>query len=131
MYSQEEKILILGSLFHDIGKFEQRCTGNRERKTHQYLGGKFTEDLKSEFINVLDKNEDSFNRMKSIILEHHNKHLSDELVKIVQTADHISAGERVEKESNEEMGEDWSHKYLASVIPNSFKNFVAKFLVNT
>jgi CRISPR-associated protein Csm1 len=116
MYSQDEKILILGSLFHDIGKFEQRCTGNPEKKTHQIIGGKFADDLKTEFMNILDNNEESFNLMKNIILQHHNKNLNDELVKIVQKADHISAGERVEIESNEEMGEIWSHKYLASLF---------------
>ncbi|HRK00458.1 MAG TPA: type III-A CRISPR-associated protein Cas10/Csm1 [Ignavibacteria bacterium] len=116
MYTPEEKILILGSLFHDVGKFEQRCTENPDRKTHQVLGAKFVDDLKTEFTLLLDNDQSAFERMRDIILRHHNKDLSDELIKIVQTADHISAGERVDKESNEEMGEEWSHKYLSSLF---------------
>jgi hypothetical protein len=67
MYSKEDKILILGSLFHDIGKFEQRCTGNPARKTHQFLGGKLVDDLKSEFKSVLENDEESFIRMDAVV----------------------------------------------------------------
>ncbi|MFN3874135.1 MAG: HD domain-containing protein, partial [Ignavibacterium sp.] len=91
----EEKTLILGALFHDIGKFEQRCTKNPDKKYHQFLGkdliksGRFV-DL---FIKIVGK--DNLESLLNIITEHHNKN-SAGLTKIVQIADHLSASERVE-----------------------------------
>lgn len=88
----KEKVLILGALFHDIGKFEQRCTKNPDKKKHQVLGVDFVDSglLKDKFIRILG--EDGFNSFKNIISEHHRSKTID-LTGIVQIADHLSASE--------------------------------------
>lgn len=116
MYSNEEKILILGALFHDIGKFVQRCIDAHGR-THQVCGRDLVTDdrLKDLFAQIVE-GEKSFERFQKIILQHHNKNVSDELAQIVQTSDRISASERVEFEKNEDIDKKWSHKYLCSLF---------------
>ncbi|NUN09544.1 MAG: type III-A CRISPR-associated protein Cas10/Csm1 [Ignavibacteriaceae bacterium] len=113
----KEKVLILGALFHDIGKFEQRCTKNPDKKKHQVLGVDFVDSglLKDKFIRILG--EDGFNSFKNIISEHHRSKTID-LTGIVQIADHLSASERVNKESDSDTGTyiDWSNKHLSSVF---------------
>ncbi len=115
MFTAEEKTLILGALFHDIGKFEQRCTCNPNKKYHQTLGvdlinsGRFID----KFIKIVgDENLES---LLNIISEHHNKN-AESLTKIVQTADYLSASERVEKEEVEVYRDQWKHKHLASLF---------------
>lgn len=110
-----EKILLLGSLFHDIGKFEQRCTGNKTDR-HTVLGEKFLADpdIRERLISIVN-NEDNYNEIKKIVKEHHNRS-ADGLVSNCRIADHISAGERVEKEENEQGGIDWGHYHLASIF---------------
>jgi len=53
----EEKLLILGALFHDIGKFVQRCTD--KSKSHPTTGVEFVEEFENEFIRILGS-EDNF-----------------------------------------------------------------------
>jgi CRISPR-associated protein Csm1 len=112
----EEKILILGSLFHDIGKFEQRCTGNPGKKSHQDLG---VELLSSgRFIDRVSKivyGKENFNGLLNIISEHHNQQASG-LTHIVREADRLSASERVDKEEVETYQDQWKHKHLASLF---------------
>lgn len=113
MYSQEEKILILGSLLHDIGKFNQRCTGNPNRETHQSIGEKLIDDFHYLFTPIVG---DDLTQLKKIIKQHHNKEV-DRLTEIVKIADWISAGERVKKDETEkEFDEKWSHKFLSSLF---------------
>lgn len=117
-YTTEEKIILLGGLFHDIGKFEQRCTNNPEKKRHQQLGVKFVsqEGLIFNFKKILG--EDGFQAFANIIAEHHNREAQD-LTAIVRAADHLSASERVEKEEVEtDNGTfiNWGNKHLASVF---------------
>jgi len=59
----EEKVLILGSLFHDIGKFVQRGKPTCERENHQLLS--------SGFVNKLFNNE----RLAIIVYNHHSSDL--------------------------------------------------------
>jgi len=107
----EEKTLILGALFHDIGKFEQRCTD--KSKSHPTKGAELVDEFDNEFIRILGS-EDNFNKFKSIISTHHNP--KDELTTYCKIADHISASERVEKEENEEGGTDWNNYFLCSLF---------------
>lgn len=111
----EEKTLILGALFHDIGKFEQRCTGNPGKKYHQTLGKELIESGRfiDRFIKVVRK--ENLQTLINIISEHHNKNAQG-LTKIIQIADHLSASERVEKEEVEVYQDQWKHKHLASLF---------------
>lgn len=111
MHTQEEKILILGALFHDIGKFVQRCTD--KSKTHPAKGIELVDDFSNEFIKILD-DENNFKSFKQIISTHHNP--VNEYAKYCKIADHISASERVEKEENEESGTDWNNNFLCSLF---------------
>jgi len=115
MYSNEEKTLILGALFHDIGKFQQRCTGNPGKKFHQSLGKELIESGRfiDRFIKIVGK--ENLQTLLNIISEHHNKNAQG-LTKIVQIADHLSASERVEKEEMEAYQDQWKHKHLASLF---------------
>ncbi|GMU87758.1 MAG: hypothetical protein AMXMBFR48_29990 [Ignavibacteriales bacterium] len=114
-YKAEEKILILAGLFHDIGKFEQRCTD--VRKKHQELGESFVKEFDEQFINILDGSKDSFAKLCTAIREHHNKQ-ADELTQYIRQADHLSSSQRVDKEDAEDLRDSapWSHKYLSSVF---------------
>ncbi len=114
MYKLEEKALILGSLFHDIGKFEQRCYSNALGK-HEVLGEKYVEGLKEYFIKILNNDEDAFKRFKGIIKNHHTG-TNDALSNICKISDHLSASERVEKADNEESGAQWQHHFLSSIF---------------
>ena len=111
----EEKTLILGALFHDIGKFEQRCTKNPDKKYHQILGKDLIKS--GRFIDLFQRivGEENLETLLNIITEHHNKNSSG-LTKTVQIADHLSASERVEKEEVEVYQDQWKHKHLASLF---------------
>lgn len=107
----EEKTLLLGALFHDIGKFVQRCTD--KLKSHPSKGVDLVEEYKNEFIKILG-DENNFNVFKQIISTHHNP--VNEYAKFCKIADRISASERVEKEENEEGGTDWNNNFLCSLF---------------
>ncbi|MCX7985270.1 MAG: type III-A CRISPR-associated protein Cas10/Csm1, partial [Bacteroidetes bacterium] len=107
----EERTLILGALFHDIGKFVQRCTD--KSKSHPSKGIDLVDEFSNEFIAILGE-ERNFNNFKQIISTHHSP--SNEYARICQFADRISASERVEKEENEEGGTDWNNNFLCSLF---------------
>ncbi|MCX7878087.1 MAG: type III-A CRISPR-associated protein Cas10/Csm1 [Ignavibacteria bacterium] len=123
MYSQEEKILILGALFHDIGKFVQRCEKTYE--SHTSLGKKLLNDeldyfqdksfdLCPQFKKILGNSDENYNGFLNIILNHHSP--NNDLEKIVQQADHISASERPELQKEESNEDIWKHKFLSSIF---------------
>ena len=109
--TQEEKTLILGALFHDIGKFVQRCTD--KSKSHSSKGTDLVAEFSNEFIKILGS-EESFDNFKTVISTHHNP--QNDFAKYCKVADHISASERVEKEENEEGGIDWTNNFLCSLF---------------
>jgi len=91
MLSKEEKILILGSLFHDIGKFEQRgLPDDQERLKHQKLSAGFVNKLFSDEI------------LATLVANHHKEDLVNSglkgviriLSEILCEADNIASGER-------------------------------------
>lgn len=114
-FSLKEKTLILGSLFHDIGKFEQRCR-DYKGKSHPSLGAEFILSLQNEFFNILDKSTDAFNEFVEIVNDHHNRNNGNSLVSICALSDHVSASERVDLEKKEEPSETWKHKFLSSIF---------------
>lgn len=113
--TQEEKILILGALFHDIGKFEQRCTGNPTKEKHPVLGGRIIEDgrFQHRFEKIVGK--ENIMTLKNIIQEHHTRGVEG-LTSITQIADRLSASERVDKEEVEAYQDQWQHKHLSSLF---------------
>lgn len=118
MYSQDEKILILGSLFHDVGKFVQRCNEGMNFESHPKEGVKFLSeniDIKNILIKILGSNE-NFDSFCNIILKHHYKNLTDKSEKIIREADHLSASERELLEEKENLDEQWEHRFLSSVF---------------
>lgn len=90
MFNQEEKILILGALFHDIGKFEQRGIPISQREKHQLLS--------SGFVNRIFENE----TLAKIVLNHHAEDLRKSdlkgtiriIAEILCEADNLASGER-------------------------------------
>ncbi|MBU2444243.1 MAG: type III-A CRISPR-associated protein Cas10/Csm1 [Bacteroidetes bacterium] len=116
MYSPEEKILILGALFHDIGKYVQRCTGNPGRKFHSQLAVELVSSgqFQHHFERIL-MGDANFRFFTDIILKHHDKSPQG-LVKHLRDADHLSASERVDKEEVEVYRDQWKHKHLCSLF---------------
>lgn len=114
MKTKEEKILLLGSLFHDIGKFRQRCESKNLGK-HQQLGAELVDSLKEKFLKILDGDESALGRLKSVISGHHDKS-TDLLTEICRESDHLSASERVEFAENEEPKDFWQHHFLCSLF---------------
>jgi CRISPR-associated protein Csm1 len=113
MFKREEKIVVLAGLFHDVGKFRQRCTG--EKIKHTELGYDFImNEVKEEFTKILGNSEDAVTSAE-IVRDHHEKPNSP-LLKAIIEADHLSASERVDKELSAEGGIDWRHKYLSSLF---------------
>jgi CRISPR-associated protein Csm1 len=111
--TQEEKIIILAGLFHDIGKFRQRCVDKFE--THQIESSNFIKDHQDLFKFVLDKNPESLNKLIFLVENHHNYSSHDELLEILKDADHLSASERVEAELNNDKKVNWGYNYLCSL----------------
>lgn len=114
MKTKEEKILLLGSLFHDIGKFRQRCESKNLGK-HQQLGAELVDSLNEKFLKILDGDESALSRLKSVISGHHDKS-TDTLIEICRESDHLSASERVEFAENEEPKDFWQHHFLCSLF---------------
>lgn len=89
----EEKTLILGALFHDIGKFVQRGNVNK---------GENHQTLSSAFVNRFFNDE----KLSNIVRNHHEKDLQESirkgeikgtdkiLAEIICEADNIASGER-------------------------------------
>ncbi|MBV6479145.1 MAG: hypothetical protein HGGPFJEG_01906 [Ignavibacteria bacterium] len=121
-YTSEEKVLILGALFHDIGKFVQRC--ERVSGHHTEVGYNFFEnkldifkdksfDFKPLIVKILGS-DDAYNKFLGIILNHHSP--KTDLEKFAQSADHLSASERPDLQKEEGSENQWRHKFLSSVL---------------
>jgi len=90
--TQEEKILLLGALFHDIGKFWQRGDEKSRFEKHQLLSSSFVNDL-------FDK---KYPILSNLVLNHHNEDLQNSnlkgqdriLAEIICEADNIASMER-------------------------------------
>lgn len=110
----EEKILILGSLLHDVGKFQQRCESKR-LGNHESLGYRFIELLQDSFLPILENDHDALKRLKEIVRDHHQNSY-DNLVELCRKGDWLSASERVELAENEEPKDFWQHHFLSSLF---------------
>ena len=116
----EEKLLLLGALFHDIGKFAQRCTG--EKTKHEELGFRLVTKFEEDFTKILG-NKEAFLKMREIVSNHHNRNSKDLFVNTTQKADYLSASERVEfDEPDADLKDKWSHKFLTSLFSKIYLN---------
>lgn len=113
MFSKEEKILILAGLFHDIGKFRQRCIENCQRHTIESTN--FIRDHEDLFRFVLDNENENLDKLIFLIENHHTYSINDDLLKILQDADHLSASERVNAEIDSDNKIVWGYDYLCSL----------------
>ncbi len=90
--TQEEKVLILGALFHDIGKFWQRGDEKNRFEKHQLLSSSFVNDLFNT----------KYPSISKIVLNHHQNDLDNSdlkgkdriLAEILCEADNIASMER-------------------------------------
>ncbi len=88
---QDEKILLLGALFHDIGKFEQRAQKEGDiRERHNLLSASFVnkyfnDEILSQIVLAHHKSELKHSSLKGI-----NKFIAE----IVCEADNLASGER-------------------------------------
>lgn len=117
MFTTEEKVLILGSLFHDIGKFVQRCNPKAQYRKHTIEGKLFLEENMqiNDYLKDILGSEENLKSFYDIILNHHRPF--NEFEKIVQAADQLSASEREMLEECEEDPESkWQNKHLTSVF---------------
>ncbi|MCL6495950.1 MAG: HD domain-containing protein, partial [Ignavibacterium sp.] len=88
----EEKILILGALFHDIGKFRQRGDESNRFEKHQVLSSSFVNEIIGE----------KYPSLSNLVLNHHNEDLQKSnlkgrdriLAEIICEADNIASMER-------------------------------------
>jgi len=120
MITLDEKIIILGALFHDIGKFEQRCTNRRI--PHSELGSNFFDEISEEITKILDSDNNAFSKAKKIISNHHLQDSKDDFVNLIRSADHLSASERVGFNEEDNWQEKWSHKFMTSLFSKVYLN---------
>lgn len=86
----EEKTLILGALFHDIGKFQQRGIPESQRLKHQEYSSGFVKNLFND------------EKLSEIVYTHHKEELNKSelsgihraLAEIICEADNLASGER-------------------------------------
>jgi len=110
--NDEERILVLGALLHDIGKFLQRARTNLNKEyenidcgyggAHSKWSAGFVDGYIPE--NILNDNEKKI--LNDIILSHHNKERLkykdyNEVLNVITNSDHLSATEREKREEDE------------------------------
>lgn len=119
MITQEERILLFAALFHDIGKFEQRCTNRHV--PHQELGAQLIDEFKMQ-INKILGDGNPIDQVKNLIMDHHNRDKSYNLLNILKFADYLSASERVDFNEEDDFKDKWSHKFLSSLYSKIYLN---------
>lgn len=120
----EEKTILLGALFHDIGKFEQCCSKSNPG-CHTEAGTELLKSLKEEILPLLDDSELHFKDLCDLVERHH------EPGSVLSFADKISAGKETEKETATEKSLMPDLIFLSSVFSSvrlsSVKNVNDRF----
>ena len=68
----EEKVIILASLFSDIGKFQQSCTRNPDITKLKELSVLFINENKNQFLKILDNDSNAYEKLTQEISLHHS-----------------------------------------------------------
>ncbi len=105
----EEKTILLGALFHDIGKFSQCCSVSM-KKSHPDAGAELLVNLKLQLLPLLDGNEIYFKKLCDIVMDHHTPQ------SVIHLADKISANVGTEKELETEKSFADNFPFLTSVF---------------
>jgi CRISPR-associated protein Csm1 len=113
IHNNESKIVILAGLFHDIGKFSKICLGSKE--THQDIGCKYLDSFRGDFLKIFNINEDDFEKLKSLLKNHHTK-TDDHLTNVISLGNSLSSGRKVDVENNNEHESEFSNTFLSSVF---------------
>ncbi|HID08013.1 MAG TPA: HD domain-containing protein, partial [Armatimonadetes bacterium] len=90
-------IITLAGLLHDIGKFRQRALWKLERKRHSDHGAEWFSDALLNRLHILNDAD----RIVDIIRRHHEPNPYERDLRILQIADQLASGERIECESEE------------------------------
>ena len=96
--NRERVFLALAGLLHDIGKFRQRAFWAEEKLRHEEHGARWVEDALLPRLTFLEANER--HRLVAAIREHHAAPY-DRDARAVIVADHLAAGERLNREDEE------------------------------
>lgn len=110
MYSIEEKILLFGALFFDVGKFRNICFN--EKISQVDLNLHFLKTNSDIFIKVLGNNEESFKRLCNIIENNFDQNTDDELITCINIAAKSSTKENTETTNEQE----YANHFLKSIF---------------
>lgn len=105
----EEKTILLGALFHDIGKFEQCCSKSYPG-CHTETGSELIKSLKEEILPLLDDSEPHFKDICDLVERHHQPD------SVLFSADKISAGKETKTETETEKSLTPDQIFLSSVF---------------
>lgn len=105
----EEKTILLGALFHDIGKFGHCCLKST-LKSHTEIGFELLQNLKESILPLLDSSELAFNELCDLVVDHHN-HKNQ-----LYLADKISSGSGIDDELLTEKTFSAKQSLLSSVF---------------
>lgn len=122
---EDESIVLLSSLLHDIGKFLQRAYGmNKKHSEYSY-------DFIDRYLPELLFGDKIIERAKIIVKEHHGDSNDDPLLDIVKRADHISANERDYKNSENEIEDILISVYRKLATPFNIKSYFPLTVLST
>ena len=106
---EDEKVLVLGALLHDIGKLTYLT--ERPKKKHEISGARFINEI------LVDYDKDIALKVKQRIEAHHNPKDDHDITNLIKEADHLSSGERADHEDDEDAGEDSRKREKTMMIP--------------
>jgi CRISPR-associated protein Csm1 len=89
------KLVALGGLLHDIGKFRQRAYWS-ERRTHQDHGDRWVRDHLLPRLAFLDDRERE--QLEQAVLRHHEEGAYERDLRVVRLADRLASGERARRQ---------------------------------
>lgn len=94
-YTHEE--VVLGALLHDVGKVVSRLRGayyydKDENNVYKYSHAKITHDFLNQQLVIRDVPNIFWPNVATLAAKHHSPDETDVVQKLIQTADHLSAG---------------------------------------
>jgi CRISPR-associated protein Csm1 len=96
------KLVALGGLLHDIGKFRQRAFWS-ERRSHEDHGRRWTEEKVLPRLRFLTDQERG--QLVEVVEKHHESGAYARDVRVVRLADRLASGERVPRDREEGTGD--------------------------